>query len=138
LALEDVFHGHSQTRSKADYYPQHLFIQALCHLLVNPQEEEDPSSTYNIERTTSPEPMTNLEEESIKVDDHSKHHWKPNGSNKRTVDPLLPLNRSHTFTMKRNPLSDLSRLVQKEGEVSLIQRQHFFIDISLLGASSTG
>ena len=31
LALEDVFHARKQTRSKADYYPQHLFLHVLCH-----------------------------------------------------------------------------------------------------------
>ena len=131
LALEDVFHGHSQTRSKADYYTQHLFLQVLCHLLVKPQEEEDFSSAYNIERTTtSPEPMADLEEEPLKGGDQSNNHWKPNGSSsskRRTLDPLLPLNHAHTFTMKRNPFSDLTRLLQKEGEVSLIQFQLFFL-----------
>ena len=129
LALEDVFHGHSQTRSKADYYTQHLFLQVLCHLLVKPQEEENPPITFNIERTTtSPEPMTNLEEEPLKKVE-SNNHWRPNGSSSskgRTIDPLLPLNRAHTSTMNRNPYSDFTRLLQKEGEVSLIQCRQFF------------
>ena len=143
LALEDVFHGHSQTRSKADYYTEHLFLQVLCHLLVKPQEEEDFSSTYNmeIERTASPEPMISLEEEPQKEVNQSSNHRQPNGpssSKGRTLDPLLPLNHTHTFTMERNPtmerkptinrnpFSDFTRLLQKEGEVSLIQCQHFF------------
>ena len=124
LALEDVFHGHSRTRSKADYYTQHLFLQVLCHLLVKPQEEEDSSSSYGAERTTSPEPMTNLEEEPAKEDNQFNNRWKPTGSsslNGRTIDPLLPLNHTHTFTMKRNPFSTFTRLLQKEGDVSLIQ-----------------
>jgi len=33
LALEDVFHARKQTRSKADYYPTHLFLRVLCHEL---------------------------------------------------------------------------------------------------------
>lgn len=131
LALEDVFHGHSQTRSKADYYSQHLFLQVLCHLLVKPREEEDSPSTLNIERTTSPEPMTNLEEEPLKDLDQSNKHWKPNGlssSKGRTLDPLLPLNNAHhTFSMKGNPFRDFTRLLKKEGEVSLIHCQHFFL-----------
>ena len=122
LALEDVFHGHSRTRSKADYYTQHLFLQVLCHLLVKPQEEEDFLSTYNIERTTSPEPMTNLEEEPLKEVNHANNHWKPrftgsSSSNRRILDPLLPLNHDHTSTMKGNPFSNFTRLLQKEGEV---------------------
>jgi hypothetical protein len=141
LALEDVFHGHSRTRSKADYYTQHLFLQVLCHLLVIPQEEEDSesSSTYNTERTTSPEPLTILEEEPLKdINQFSKQPNRSSSSNGRTVHPLLPLNHSHIYTMKRNPFSNFTRLLQKEGEVSLIQCQPLsFIDISLLGASST-
>jgi hypothetical protein len=123
LALEDVFHGHSRTRSKADYYTQHLFLQVLCHLLVKPQEEEDSSSTYNIERTTSPEPMTNVEEEPLKDVNQFNSHCNPTGSsssNGHILDPLLPLNHTHTFTMKRNPFSNFTRLLLKEGEVSLI------------------
>ncbi|KNZ76336.1 Magnesium transport protein CorA [Termitomyces sp. J132] len=33
LALEDIFHTRSQTRSKADYYTKHLFLRVLCHQL---------------------------------------------------------------------------------------------------------
>ena len=142
LALEDVFHGHSQTRSKADYYSQHLFLQVLSHLLVKPQEDEDPTNSYNIERTTSPEPMSNLEEEPLKEVHQSKHNSKSNGSSSlkgRTLDPLLPLNHSHTFTMKRNPFSEFTRLLQREDEVSFYTVPSFFsfIDVFLLGASST-
>ena len=121
LALEDVFHGHSRTRSKADYYTQHLFLQVLCHLLVKPQEEDDSSSTYSLERTTSPEPMTNLEEEPLKDVEQLNNHWKPTGSsfsNGRTLDPLLPLNNGHAYMMKRNPFSSFTRLLQKDNEVS--------------------
>ncbi|KAJ7485857.1 hypothetical protein FB451DRAFT_1231275 [Mycena latifolia] len=34
LALEDVFHVHAQARSKAEYYPGHLFLHILCHELA--------------------------------------------------------------------------------------------------------
>ena len=121
MALEDVFHGHSRTRSKADYYTQHLFLQVLCHLLVKPQEEEDSSNTYNTERTTSPEPVTNLEEEPQKeVNQFTKQPTDSSSSNGRILPPLLPLNHAHIYAMKRNPLSNFTRLLQKEGEVSLI------------------
>ena len=143
LALEDVFHGHSRTRSKADYYTQHLFLQVLCHLLAKPQEEEDSSSyessTYNTERTTSPGPIINLEEKPQKeINQLNKQPTGSSSANGRTLQPLLPLNHAHTYSMKRNPFSKFSRLLQKEGEVSLIQCQYFFfIDISFLAASST-
>ncbi|GLB43551.1 putative corA-like Mg2+ transporter protein [Lyophyllum shimeji] len=35
LAIEDLFHTRSQNRSKADYYPKHLFLRVLCHELGN-------------------------------------------------------------------------------------------------------
>ncbi|KAJ7694996.1 hypothetical protein B0H14DRAFT_3120256 [Mycena olivaceomarginata] len=31
LALEDVLHEQGHNQSKADYYPQHLFLRVLCH-----------------------------------------------------------------------------------------------------------
>ena len=122
LALEDVFHGHSRTRSKADYYTKHLFLQVLCHLLVKPQEEEDSSCTYNVERTTSPEPMTNMEEEPLDdVEQLKNNHSKPTGSSffskGRILHPLLPLNNGHAYTMKGNPFNSFTRLLQKDGEV---------------------
>jgi hypothetical protein len=125
LALEDVFHGHSRTRSKANYYTQHLFLQVRCHLLVKPQEEDFFLSNYKVERTTSPEPM---EEEPFK-DQQSLIHWnltRSSSSNGRTIDPLLSLNHAHTFSMKINPFSNFTRQLQKEGEVSLLQMPTFF------------
>ncbi|KAJ7193572.1 magnesium transporter [Mycena pura] len=40
LALEDVFHGQTRARSKADYYTQHLFLRILFHEL---DDEDEPS-----------------------------------------------------------------------------------------------
>ncbi|KAJ7597984.1 cora-like Mg2+ transporter protein-domain-containing protein [Mycena floridula] len=45
LALEDVFHARSQTRSKADYYKQHLFLRVLVHELGEEDGEEDIPNT---------------------------------------------------------------------------------------------
>ncbi|KAG1830920.1 hypothetical protein EV424DRAFT_248560 [Suillus variegatus] len=59
LALEDVLHTHGHTRSKTDYYNQHLFIHVLSHTLASSSsshsyipEDEDPL------RSSSPGPMT--------------------------------------------------------------------------------
>ncbi|KAJ7104383.1 hypothetical protein B0H15DRAFT_809799 [Mycena belliarum] len=38
LALDDVFHAHARARSKADYYPGHLFLRVLCHELGEVEE----------------------------------------------------------------------------------------------------
>lgn len=59
LALEDVLHQRQKARSKADYYPQHLFIRLLRHTLA-PEDEEDLTSTLNdtitsLPRSTSPD-----------------------------------------------------------------------------------
>ncbi|KAG2035687.1 hypothetical protein BDR03DRAFT_922661 [Suillus americanus] len=60
LALEDVLHKSGHTRSKTDYYSQHLFIHVLSHTLASSSsspnsytpEDEDPP------RSSSPGPMT--------------------------------------------------------------------------------
>jgi hypothetical protein len=44
LALEDVFHTRSQTRSKADYYGKHLFLRILCHELQSSDDDDSISS----------------------------------------------------------------------------------------------
>ncbi|KAF8527557.1 hypothetical protein BU17DRAFT_81765 [Hysterangium stoloniferum] len=41
LSLEDVLHRRGHIRSKADYYPKHLFIRALCHSLGDPDAIND-------------------------------------------------------------------------------------------------
>lgn len=41
LALEDILHERGHTHSKADYYPNHLFIRILCHSLD--QASDTPS-----------------------------------------------------------------------------------------------
>lgn len=60
LAIEDVLHKRGHTRSKTDYYSQHLFIHVLSHTLASSSSspnsytpgDEDPP------RSSSPGPMT--------------------------------------------------------------------------------
>ncbi|KAG1830906.1 hypothetical protein EV424DRAFT_1506156 [Suillus variegatus] len=59
LAIEDVLHKHGHTRSKTDYYTQHLFIHVLSHTLASSSsshsyipEDDDPL------RSSSPGLMT--------------------------------------------------------------------------------
>ncbi|KAI6031228.1 hypothetical protein PISMIDRAFT_88428 [Pisolithus microcarpus 441] len=40
LAVEDVLHRRSHLRSKADYYPKHLFVRVLSHTLYDPDVPE--------------------------------------------------------------------------------------------------
>ncbi|KAL0951824.1 hypothetical protein HGRIS_008490 [Hohenbuehelia grisea] len=44
LALEDVLQEQGHNHSKADYYPNHLFLRILCHSLAS-DEGESPSDT---------------------------------------------------------------------------------------------
>ncbi|KAG1813918.1 uncharacterized protein BJ212DRAFT_383571 [Suillus subaureus] len=71
LALEDVLHKCGHTRSKTDYYSQHLFIHVLSHTLASSSspnsytpEDEDPP------RSSSPGPMT--------PGDYHKEYFKDN------------------------------------------------------------
>ena len=57
LALEDVFHGHSGNRSKADYYTKHLFLRVLCHELLPEDDANGPPSFTDAPRSSSPEPI---------------------------------------------------------------------------------
>jgi Mg2+ and Co2+ transporter CorA len=40
LALEDVLRAPRHSRSKSDYYMQHLFLRVLCHSLADPADHE--------------------------------------------------------------------------------------------------
>ncbi|TFK56413.1 hypothetical protein OE88DRAFT_1649687 [Heliocybe sulcata] len=56
LALEDVLHQRGHARSKADYYPQHLFLRILSHSLASDEEPAPPTFT-DFPRSASPVPM---------------------------------------------------------------------------------
>ncbi|KDN48125.1 hypothetical protein RSAG8_03141, partial [Rhizoctonia solani AG-8 WAC10335] len=43
LAIEDVLHGRTNARSKADYYTKHLFIHVLTHNLGRQEDDSDDS-----------------------------------------------------------------------------------------------
>ncbi|KAI0640257.1 hypothetical protein C8Q77DRAFT_1153132 [Trametes polyzona] len=56
LALEDVLHQRGHARSKADYYPQHLFLRVLCHSL-SCEDDNGSISISHLPRSDSPEPI---------------------------------------------------------------------------------
>ncbi|KAI9067178.1 hypothetical protein FKP32DRAFT_1588815 [Trametes sanguinea] len=65
LALEDVLHQRGHARSKADYYPQHLFLRVLCHSLGNEEDgKSETSSISHLPRSESPANMSDAEDES--------------------------------------------------------------------------
>jgi hypothetical protein len=45
LSVEDVLHVGGHTLSKADYYPEHLFIRVLCHTLGSANYTSQGSTT---------------------------------------------------------------------------------------------
>ncbi|KAI0327693.1 hypothetical protein GY45DRAFT_1283295 [Cubamyces sp. BRFM 1775] len=67
LALEDVLHQRGHARSKADYYPQHLFLRVLCHTLSNEEEGTQPSISH-LPRSESPAPMGDDDDDEIDTD----------------------------------------------------------------------
>lgn len=66
LALEDVLHNRGHARSKADYYPKHLFLRLLCHTIAGEDEVSTGSTPHgsvtNLPRSNSPVPIDDDEE----------------------------------------------------------------------------
>ena len=138
LALEDVFHGHSQNRSKADYYTKHLFLRVLCHELVDDDSQNGVTNytqVTNTLRTASPEPMgdsVELEEGDKKLKE-SDEFTQIGGSqnlgslNKRRKSggyPLLPTSRADVKPIYRG---NLTKLISNDKAVGIIIFLHFFI-----------
>ncbi|KZT07236.1 uncharacterized protein LAESUDRAFT_758642 [Laetiporus sulphureus 93-53] len=74
LAVEDVLHQRGRARSKADYYPKHLFLRLLCHRIGSEDEWLSPDSTLghlplDIPRSESPEPMDEKGDDSGTADE---------------------------------------------------------------------
>ncbi|PCH34323.1 hypothetical protein WOLCODRAFT_135642 [Wolfiporia cocos MD-104 SS10] len=63
LALEDILSQRHHTRSKVDYYPQHLFLRILCHSLSTEEATSPDVSITDLPRSASPEPI-GIDEES--------------------------------------------------------------------------
>ncbi|KAJ6608685.1 hypothetical protein B0H10DRAFT_2067021 [Mycena sp. CBHHK59/15] len=114
LALEDVFHTRSQTRSKADYYSKHLFLRILCHELGDPNESYGDSAASgstltDLPRSDSPTPFTDddddMELRELGKGDFGDDEKTLHGSNRKRR-PLLPSSRSD--------LGSRSRLAQLE------------------------
>ncbi|EMD39334.1 hypothetical protein CERSUDRAFT_112973 [Gelatoporia subvermispora B] len=58
LALEDVLQQQAHGRSRADYYPKHLYLRVLSHSLYSDDETASPhASVTHLPRSESPEPM---------------------------------------------------------------------------------
>ncbi|KIM47383.1 hypothetical protein M413DRAFT_439064 [Hebeloma cylindrosporum] len=131
LALEDVFHGHSQNRSKADYYTKHLFLRVLCHELVDDASQNgttDHTQVTNTLRSASPEPMGDdieAEESDELKDSELTQSGSPNfGSLKRRRlggYPLLPTSRVDVKPVYRGNQTkmgtNLAKLISNESAI---------------------
>lgn len=61
LSIEDLLHRRSHSRSKADYYPKHLFIRVLCHTLGSSRvSRESDKATSSPAAWSSPAAITGL------------------------------------------------------------------------------
>jgi hypothetical protein len=146
LALEDVFHGHSQNRSKVDYYTKHLFLRVLCHELADDASQNgttDHTQITNTVRSASPEPMgNNIEpEESDQMKDYDKltqNAGPPNSGslNKRRKlgsHPLLPTSRIDVKPIYRGTQektgAHLAKLISTERAVGIIHLCIFFLPL---------
>ena len=154
LALEDVFHGHSQNRSKADYYTRHLFLRVLCHELMDDASENGPTHytqvTDPVLRSASPEPMGNnneLEEpdqkkgsEELTENGGSGDSGLLNRRRKLGTYPLLPTSRAdvkpfyHSNQGKTG--SYLAKLISNEIAVGIIHLCVFLLHTSFSPAAS--
>ncbi|KAI1786797.1 hypothetical protein LXA43DRAFT_1032081 [Ganoderma leucocontextum] len=63
LALEDVLTQRGHARSKADYYPQHLFIRILNHTLASEGDRATNTTFSHLPRSESPVPMDDEDED---------------------------------------------------------------------------
>ncbi|TBU26615.1 hypothetical protein BD311DRAFT_725745 [Dichomitus squalens] len=65
LALEDVLTQRGHSRSKADYYPQHLFIRVLNHTHTTEEDRPAGNTTFaHLPRSESPTPMDDSDSDS--------------------------------------------------------------------------
>lgn len=115
LALEDIFHGTSQTRSKADYYTKHLFLRVLCHQLSEHDIEDENIFIPYLPRSASPEPIPEkgtLDEEKTLHETPSPDP-QPHTSRRKRRRHILPFHRDDVSGGSNH----LFRLMQMENNV---------------------
>ncbi|KAF8983972.1 hypothetical protein BDQ17DRAFT_750646 [Cyathus striatus] len=123
LALEDVFHGHSRTRSKADYYTRHLFLRVLCHELGVRDEPIGMSQTTTYSSIISTQVDERDEQrkknEKVSDDERSMYEKTPNPKTSpsrimRRRRPVLPTNRNDMIGKSNTINSTFSRFAKNE------------------------
>ncbi|KZT73375.1 hypothetical protein DAEQUDRAFT_721973 [Daedalea quercina L-15889] len=114
LAIEDILSQRQHSRSKADYYPQHLFLRVLCHSLTSDELGTPESSVTNLPRSDSPD--------LIGIDDSEDEEEGVPPDDDRTVYGSA---RASRFSTKRGSLkNDTAKLKEaKDVEQLAIQEQ---------------
>lgn len=107
LALEDVLHKSSHSRSKADYYRRHLFINVLCHHLIN----HNASAADSVDESLDVDEVERLDGLRDDVQKTSSRGGLKN--RKRSILPTHSLKVSNTWH------SELSSLLKKEKAVNI-------------------
>ncbi|KAG6874363.1 hypothetical protein C0995_015099 [Termitomyces sp. Mi166 len=133
LALEDIFHTRSQTRSKADYYNKHLFLRVLCHKLgqedgptAAPSESPAFGSTLSDEPSSYSPSITSesgMEKEAMREeDDHTMYDSGTMSRRGKKRRHLLPLTRAATLDLEDNRASS-SNSIASLGNLAAAKRQ---------------
>lgn len=118
LALEDVFHKDTESRSKADYYTKHLFLRVMCHELCEPGEEhvattlrsESPAGLDSDENGFG-EGKTDFDGETLQASVSKSR----NSTVRRR--PILPRTFADVPTRQDSSQSQLAQLMQKDRKV---------------------
>ncbi|KAJ6546710.1 hypothetical protein DFH09DRAFT_1506386 [Mycena vulgaris] len=134
LALKDVFHMRSQTRSKADYYTKHLFLRILCHELgLHPHRPPalrlaDPFTDDDAEME-----MRELGKGDLGEDEKTLAGTA--NSSRRKRRPLLPTTRSNLNAWS-GPRSRLTELATVRGDAAEVSNKHRIEEASIQALKS--
>ncbi|KAF8899336.1 magnesium transporter [Infundibulicybe gibba] len=146
LALEDIFHTRSQTRSKADYYPRHLFLRILCHELGEDEGFElagssaaSGSTLTGGPRSSSPLPMDEKRGSPGLEDDPTVYGSPPmsrqSTSKHRRRGPILPHNMNDLDAMlgkaDTGSKSALAGLIKQQGAAAAEREKQAEAQVSL-------
>lgn len=132
LALEDVFHKDTESRSKADYYTKHLFLRVMCHELCEPGEEhvattlrsESPAGLDSDENGFG-EGKTDFDGETLQASVSKSR----NSTVRRR--PILPRTFADVPTRQDSSQSQLAQLMQKDRKMRDVTNERRAAEASL-------
>ncbi|KAI9445373.1 hypothetical protein H4582DRAFT_1915008 [Lactarius indigo] len=117
LSIEDLLHRRGHARSKADYYPKHLFIRVLCHTLgsstrasggsdgASPAAWSSPAAITGLPRSSSPQRLDDklgIVDDGAYGDSHGSYADPDDEFERATlIDPELGGRRGSLLAQKR-------------------------------------